>query len=219
MLFRSTNSNQNELKISFLRFWKKLKYKNEIMSNSSKCFGVCYHMIFIRSCIYVFFGKHLLFIKPTHIADLQTFRIQWKNKEIFLSPLLKLSTKMQLILMARPLLALLQSGFPSIKGNLSFWAVKFYSERTCLYMSRSLRKRYNYVDRIYLMPTQLLEVWTHLYVSEIKSEGNCNSSGYYTKVNLNMYKELDSLLNLKDLISRNNSVLRNFTPLCLFLSR
>lgn len=46
------------------------------------------------------------------------------------------------------------------------------------------------------MPTQLLEVWTHLYISEIKFEGNCSSSGYYIKVNFNMYEELDSLLNV-----------------------
>lgn len=213
MLFRSTNgfheitnfdlvlkkySNQNELKISFLRFWKKLKYKNEIVSNYSKCFGVCYHMIFIRSCIF----RQAFVVHQTNtycrLADLQNTMKKQRNISL---PSFKTQHKIAtpLILMARPLLALLQSGFPSIKGNLSFWVVKFYTERTCLYMSMSLIKRYNYVDRIYLIPTQLLEIWTHLYVSEIKSEGNCNSSGYYTKVNLNMYKELDSLLNIQGL--------------------
>lgn len=55
------------------------------------------------------------------------------------------------------------------------------------------------MEGIYLMPTQLLEIWAYLYVSEIKSEGNCNSSDYYRKMNFNIYEELDSLLNIQGL--------------------
>lgn len=213
MLFRSTNgfheitnfdlvlkkySNQNELKISFLRFWKKLKYKNEIVSNLFQVFWSLLPYDFYKI---MYFSASICCSSNQHI--LQTCRPSEYNEKTkkYFSPSFKTQHKIAtpLILMARPLLALLQSGFPSIKGNLSFWVVKFYTERTCLYMSMSLIKRYNYVDRIYLIPTQLLEIWTHLYVSEIKSEGNCNSSGYYTKANLNMYKELDSLLNTQGL--------------------
>lgn len=140
----------------------------------------------------VYFSANICCSSDQHI--LQTCKPSECNEKIdkiFLSPFLILKT--------RPLLDLLQPGFPSIKGNLSFWAVKFYAVWTCLYTSMSIRKRHNYEDRIYLVPTQILEVWTHLYVSEFKPEGNCNSSGYYSKVNLNMYEELDSLLNIQGL--------------------
>lgn len=135
------------------------------MSNHCKYFGVCYHMIFIRSCI--FQQAFVVHQSNTHyrLAGLQNAMKITRQKKISL-----LFSKTQhkivtpLILQTRFLLDLLQSGFPSIKGNLSFWEVKFYTIWRCLYMSKSIRKRhnYNYVDRTYLKPTQLLEVWIHL---------------------------------------------------------